>query len=266
VNVERLEVPIKVVWGERDFYIKKEMGEEFARKANLQLILLPDLGHTHTSRARQRPSKKFEARSLQGEPARHDRQQPRFDALRGSACSRPHCYEKRNSRLQRWPFIRRTESPTLLSLSTRFAHRKESTMNRSVLILAAALSLGGIAAHAESPDPSGQYAHPMTSTLSRAQVRAELQQAVRDGNVTRPGQSGLTDYEVRPLAYPARTMVAGKTREQVRAETLEAISNGDVLLAGESGLTRRELSAKAHGAREWSTRQAAVALARQSDN
>jgi hypothetical protein len=106
----------------------------------------------------------------------------------------------------------------------------------------------------------------MTSTLSRAQVRAELQQAVRDGNVTRPGESGLTDYEVRPLAYPARTMVAGKTREQVRAETLEAISNGDVLLAGESGLTRRELSAKAHGAREWSTRQAAVALARQSDN
>jgi pimeloyl-ACP methyl ester carboxylesterase len=44
-NVERLEVPIKVVWGERDFYIKKEMGEEFARKANLQLTLLPDLGH-----------------------------------------------------------------------------------------------------------------------------------------------------------------------------------------------------------------------------
>lgn len=44
-NVGRLRTPIKVIWGERDFYISKDMGVEFARKASLELTLLPALGH-----------------------------------------------------------------------------------------------------------------------------------------------------------------------------------------------------------------------------
>ena len=32
-NLARLKTPVKVVWGEKDFYIKKEMGIEFAGKA-----------------------------------------------------------------------------------------------------------------------------------------------------------------------------------------------------------------------------------------
>ena len=44
-NLEKLKTPVKVVWGERDFYIRKEMGIEFAKKANVELRLLANLGH-----------------------------------------------------------------------------------------------------------------------------------------------------------------------------------------------------------------------------
>jgi len=44
-NLERLKTPVTVVWGERDFYIHKEMGAEFAGKVGLNLILLPGVGH-----------------------------------------------------------------------------------------------------------------------------------------------------------------------------------------------------------------------------
>jgi len=44
-NLKKLKTPIKVIWGEKDFYIKKEMGIEFAKKANLEFVLLANLGH-----------------------------------------------------------------------------------------------------------------------------------------------------------------------------------------------------------------------------
>lgn len=44
-NLSRLKTPVKVVWGEKDLYIKKEMGLEFARKANLEIDILPGVGH-----------------------------------------------------------------------------------------------------------------------------------------------------------------------------------------------------------------------------
>ena len=45
LNLARLRAPVKVVWGEKDFYIKKEMGIEFARKAHVELSVLSNLGH-----------------------------------------------------------------------------------------------------------------------------------------------------------------------------------------------------------------------------
>jgi pimeloyl-ACP methyl ester carboxylesterase len=36
---------VKVVWGERDVYIAKEMGIEFASRAKAGLTLLPGIGH-----------------------------------------------------------------------------------------------------------------------------------------------------------------------------------------------------------------------------
>ncbi|MDM0065066.1 alpha/beta hydrolase [Variovorax sp. J31P207] len=44
-NLARLKTPVRVIWGERDFYIKKEMGIEFADKAHVGLTVLPGFGH-----------------------------------------------------------------------------------------------------------------------------------------------------------------------------------------------------------------------------
>lgn len=44
-QLQRLKTPVKVVWGEQDFYIKKEMGIEFARKVDAPLDVLPGIGH-----------------------------------------------------------------------------------------------------------------------------------------------------------------------------------------------------------------------------
>jgi pimeloyl-ACP methyl ester carboxylesterase len=44
-NLHRLTTPITVIWGEKDFYIKQEMGVEFAKKAHRELSVLSGLGH-----------------------------------------------------------------------------------------------------------------------------------------------------------------------------------------------------------------------------
>jgi hypothetical protein len=113
-------------------------------------------------------------------------------------------------------------------------------MKRTALVLATLLSVAGVAAHAETPDLSGQFAHRSVSVKSRSEVRAELQEAQRTGDVLAAGDTGLTLSQLNPSAYPAKTLVAGKTREQVREETAEAIRNGDIV-AGEYGLTEREV-------------------------
>ena len=49
-----LRTPVTVIWGEKDFYIKKEMGVEFADKVGIELIVLPGLGHyPHLQRPQQ---------------------------------------------------------------------------------------------------------------------------------------------------------------------------------------------------------------------
>ncbi|SFJ17521.1 Pimeloyl-ACP methyl ester carboxylesterase [Paenibacillus sp. UNC496MF] len=44
-NMSKLKVPVKVIWGEKDSYVKKEMGIEFAERNNLKLTILSGLGH-----------------------------------------------------------------------------------------------------------------------------------------------------------------------------------------------------------------------------
>ncbi|WP_265918788.1 alpha/beta fold hydrolase [Cupriavidus nantongensis] len=34
-----------MIWGEKDIYIRKEMGEELAGRAGLEMKVLPGLGH-----------------------------------------------------------------------------------------------------------------------------------------------------------------------------------------------------------------------------
>ncbi|PKA39591.1 alpha/beta hydrolase [Rhizobium sullae] len=44
-NLDKLRTPVKVVWGEKDLYIKKEMGVELAERLRAELSILPDTGH-----------------------------------------------------------------------------------------------------------------------------------------------------------------------------------------------------------------------------
>lgn len=44
-QLARLKTPVKVVWGEKDLYIRKEMGVEFAARVHAELTLLPGIGH-----------------------------------------------------------------------------------------------------------------------------------------------------------------------------------------------------------------------------
>jgi pimeloyl-ACP methyl ester carboxylesterase len=43
--MSKLQIPVTVMWGEKDIYIKKEMGAEFAERNKLKLTVLPNLGH-----------------------------------------------------------------------------------------------------------------------------------------------------------------------------------------------------------------------------
>ena len=77
--------------------------------------------------------------------------------------------------------------------------------------------------------------------MTRAQVKAELAEAMRTGNMLAGGELGLTLRELNPGRYPAAPVVAeGKTRAQVKTELADAIRSGDILANDESGLTAYE--------------------------
>lgn len=68
--------------------------------------------------------------------------------------------------------------------------------------------------------------------VTRAQVKAELAEAVRTGNVI-VGDTGQLMKDVFPQNYPAQSP-STVTRAQVQAELVEANRTGNVV-AGESG-------------------------------
>lgn len=44
-NIAQLKTRVKVIWGEKDLYIRKDMAIEFAEKVRAELTLLPGIGH-----------------------------------------------------------------------------------------------------------------------------------------------------------------------------------------------------------------------------
>jgi predicted RNase H-like HicB family nuclease len=78
------------------------------------------------------------------------------------------------------------------------------------------------------------------SGMTRAQVKAELAEAMRTGNILASGESGLTLRELNPQRYPAPVVAEGKTRAQVKTELAEAIRTGDIMANDESGLRVNE--------------------------
>jgi hypothetical protein len=101
------------------------------------------------------------------------------------------------------------------------------------LVLASTFAVG--AARAQSP-------------LTREQVKAEYDEAVRTGDLLAPGDSGMKLNEMYPSRYPNALVVgktrvqvvAGKTREQVREEYAQAVRTGDILAPGDIGLKLNE--------------------------
>ena len=85
---------------------------------------------------------------------------------------------------------------------------KKSTT--SALVLIAALSAG----HAIAADNQ--------AGKTREQVRAELAEAVRTGDMPAISMTSQKLNELYPNQYPAKPLVTGKTREQVQAELQQA--------------------------------------------
>jgi hypothetical protein len=79
--------------------------------------------------------------------------------------------------------------------------------------------------------------------LSRAEVQAQLQEAIRNGDMLAPGQSGLTERQIDPADYPAQPAAApGKTRAEVQQELAQAIRDGDMVQNGEMGVTAYQMT------------------------
>jgi len=78
------------------------------------------------------------------------------------------------------------------------------------------------------------------SEKTREQVKAELAEAIRTGDVLAPGETGMKLNELYPQRYAKPAAQAGLTRDQVKAELAEAIRTGDMLASGESGLKLNE--------------------------
>ena len=66
------------------------------------------------------------------------------------------------------------------------------------------------------------------STKTRAQVQAELAEAIRTGEMIGNGQTGQTAYQLNPSAFPERPMATGKTRADVLSEMEKARMDGSL--------------------------------------
>lgn len=101
-----------------------------------------------------------------------------------------------------------------------------TTIRNTTLALALAVAAGGALSQ---------------GALTRAQVKAELAEAIRTGDLIGNGESGKKLNEMQPGRYPAKPVEQGKTRAQVRAELAEAQRTGDLIGGGDSGRKLNEM-------------------------
>ena len=106
-------------------------------------------------------------------------------------------------------------------------------MKTRLSVVAIALSTL-VAGHALAADPS--------IAKTREQVRAELIEAQRTGDLIADGETGLRFNQLYPNLYPQATVAAvGKTRAEVKAELAEAQRTGDLIADGETGQRLNQL-------------------------
>ena len=76
-------------------------------------------------------------------------------------------------------------------------------------------------------------AHAEPAGITREQVRAELREAVRTGDVVAPGDSGLKLNELYPERYGKRVVRSDVTRADTKREFTVARRSGELIPAGE---------------------------------
>jgi len=108
-------------------------------------------------------------------------------------------------------------------------------MKSRLSVVAIALSTL-VAGHALAADTS-------SVGKTRAEVRAELAQAIRSGDLIADGATGQRFNEIAPHLYaqPAAA-VANKSRAEVKAELAAAIRSGDLVADGATGQRFNEVS------------------------
>lgn len=91
---------------------------------------------------------------------------------------------------------------------------------------------------------------PALAGATREQVKAELAEAVRTGNMPAQGEQGLMLNEMYPGRYPAKQVQAGFTREQVKAELAQAIRTGNMPATGDRGYLLNEVYPNSYSAKQ----------------
>jgi len=76
---------------------------------------------------------------------------------------------------------------------------------------------------------------------SRADVRTDLDRALRNGDMLAAGEAGLPLNAVSPWLYPEKAVVAGRSRAEVVAEVRQAARDGGLLASGELALPLNQL-------------------------
>jgi len=109
-------------------------------------------------------------------------------------------------------------------------------MNTKTIIAAVALALGSASSFADTYAWRVAQIDQSPSTLTREQVRAELERA------DAAGQPSGFGYTVRAAATAGATEASsGLTREQVKAELVAAQKNGEMPLGGFGARSLRDI-------------------------
>ena len=108
----------------------------------------------------------------------------------------------------------------------------KTTYAAILAITLSTLATGYASAESVYPDNA-----PAATTLGKArdQVRVELLEAQRTGDIQAYGNSGKKLNELYPSQYPAKAVAQGKTREQVLAELVQAQRSGEFTLQQNHG-------------------------------
>ena len=122
------------------------------------------------------------------------------------------------------------------------------TRKNTIALLLAVVAAPAALAQADAIRTDGDF--DRTTQAQSGPTRAQsILEARRNGELLVPGELGLTERQLYPQRYPARSQVAGKARAEVLAELDEARRNGDLLLPGDLGITEYQANPSAYPAR-----------------